>query len=271
MAVHLFRILKRYFPGVKIKLRKAGLPDDDEAFLKKTAMSSLYTSFAIVFILFLFMAKMKINLWLLLVLVPFLFAALFSYFLHYPDMLIIKQNKEISREIVYAGRFLVIELESGVSLYNAMVNLTKNYKALGRYFREIVHRIDLGTSMEESLIIAVETSPSPSLNKIYWQLLNSMKTGSDVTNALKSVMDQIVKEQIIMVREYGRKLNPLAMFYMMMAVILPSIGMTMVIVISTFVNIEISLTSLFVIVFFLGFMQFMFFNMIRTQRPAVGL
>ena len=59
------------------------------------------------------------------------------------------------------------------------------------------------------------------------------KTGADVSTSLNSVVEQITHEQMIEVKEYGRKLNPLAMFYMMMAVIIPTLGVTLLIVIST--------------------------------------
>ena len=51
-------------------------------------------------------------------------------------------------------------------------------------------------------------------------------------------------QQQIEVKEYGRKLNPLAMFYMMIAVIVPSLGMTMLVVLATFVGLKLSLLVL---------------------------
>jgi flagellar protein FlaJ len=76
---------------------------------------------------------------------------------------------------------------------------------------------------------------------------------------------------MIEIKEYGRKLNPLAMFYMIIAVILPSIGITMLIVLSTFIDLALDLTILLTIAFFLSIMQVMFLAMIKSSRPAVEL
>ena len=83
------------------------------------------------------------------------------------------------------------------------------------------------------------------------------------------MLEQIAKEQTIEVSKYGRKLNPLAMFYMIIAVILPSLGMTMMIVLSSFIELHLSLTILILIALFLGFVQFMFLSMIKFSRPAI--
>ena len=142
---------------------------------------------------------------------------------------------------------------------------------LGSYFKEVVDKVDLGTSIENALNDIVERAPSQAFRRILWQIINSLRTGSDISRSLTAVVDQISREQNIAVKEYGRKLNPLAMFYMMIAVILPSLGVTMLIVLSAFMQIKLTLPVLLVISFFLGIIQFMFIVMIRSSRPAVEL
>jgi hypothetical protein len=39
--------------------------------------------------------------------------------------------------------FLIIEIESGVPLYNAIYNIEKNYKVIGAYFGDIVNKVYL--------------------------------------------------------------------------------------------------------------------------------
>jgi len=129
----------------------------------------------------------------------------------------------------------------------------------------------MGTSMEDAINETIELVPSPNLRKILWQILNSIKTGADVTDALDSVLEQIIDEQKIAVEEYGRKLNPLAMFYMLIAVIAPSLGSTMLIIFSSFVGFKIGIAELLTMVGLLCFMQFMFYGLIKSARPAVDL
>jgi flagellar protein FlaJ len=215
--------------------------------------------------------RLNILLRILYFIFPIMFVVTFLYFMQMPEYKIRLKEKNIDREIVYACRFLIIELDSGVPLYNAMTNVAKSYKTVGRAFRDIIENIDLGSTIEDAIEDAITLTPSQDFRKVLWQILNSLKTGAEVSSALNAVVDQITREQIIKVSEYGRRLNPIAMFYMMIAVILPSLGITMLIVLSSFLAFELTLTILIVIAMALGFIQFMFIAMIRTSRPAVEM
>ncbi|MBN2566636.1 type II secretion system F family protein [Candidatus Woesearchaeota archaeon] len=254
-----------------MNLMMAGMIDEPEQFVRRTFTASLYMSLGLSFILLMLFAKIGISLLLIPALLPLIFVMLFLYMLKYPDMIILKRQKQISREIVFAGRFLIIELESGVPLYETFINVAKNYEGIGIYFKEVIDKVNMGIPFEQALNEATEMAPSPDLRKIMWQVLNSMKTGSDVTKSLNAVIDQITREQKILVAEYGRKLNPLAMFYMMVAVIIPSLGMTLLMIMATFVGFQLSLTILLILAGFLGFMQFMFLSIIRSSRPPVDI
>ncbi|MCX6710323.1 MAG: type II secretion system F family protein [Candidatus Woesearchaeota archaeon] len=201
----------------------------------------------------------------------FIFLGFFFFFLHAPDVKIMKEKQEIGKEIIFAGRFLMVELESGIDVYNSMIGVAQNYETIGKYMRHIIKQIDLGTPIEDAINEEVELTPSDDLRKILWQILNSLRTGADASKSLRSVIEQIVKEQHISITEYGRKLNPLAMFYMIIAIILPTLGVTMTIVLSTLMSIPIDFKILMVFLMFVAFMQFMFLSIIRSSRPAVGI
>jgi len=265
----IFQRVAKAAPMLKMKLKQAGIDDKPEDFIKKTFVSAFYMTTGLVVALFLVLAKFNVLKGIMFVFVPVIFFVMFFYMIRLPDLKISRKEKDISKEIVFAGRFLIVELESGVPLYNAMVNVSKNYEVIGRYFKEITDKIDLGTSMEDALNEAVEFIPSNDFRKILWQIINSIRTGSNVAKSLYSVMEQITKDQITEVNKYGKKLNPLAMFYMIVAVILPSLGMTMLIILSSFIKFELSLTILLALAGFLGFVQFMFISMVKFSRPAI--
>ena len=254
---------------LKLKLKQAGMEDKPEDFIKKTFISAFYMTTGLVVALFLVLAKLEVLKGIMFLIIPIIFAMMFFYMLKLPELKITRKEKEISSEIVFAGRFIIIELESGVPLYNAMVNVSKNFRIIGQYFREITDKVDLGTSMEDALNEAVEFVPSNDLRKILWQIINSIRTGSDISKSLYSVMDQVTKDQINEVNKYGKKLNPLAMFYMIVAVILPSLGMTMLIILSSFIKFQLSLTVLIALAGFLGFVQFMFIGVVKFSRPPI--
>ncbi len=264
--MELYKVLVRRFPGLKLKLLQARMIETPEHYLRKTVFTSVFAGLALLFVVFTFVPNAIVFLFF-----PVLFFIAFVYFLGYVDLRIEHIKRDINKEIVYAGRFLIIEVESGVPLYQAFRNLAKNYETIGAYFQELVERIDLGTSMEEAMNELITITPSPELRKMLWQLLNSLKTGSEVSTALISVFDQIVREQQIAMKEYGRKLNPLAMFYMMVAIIVPSLGTIMLIVLTSFLGFNLTLAAYAVIAGFIGFMQFMFLAVIRSSRPSMDM
>ena len=261
--------ISKAFPMLRMKLKQAGMEDKAEDFIKKTFLSAFYMTTGLVVMLFLLLAKFNVLKGAVFLIMPVVFFVMFFYMIRLPDVRISRKEKEISKEIVFAGRFIIIELESGVPLYNAMLNVSKNYDVIGKYFKEITDKVDFGTSMEDALNDAVEFVPSNDFRKILWQMINSIRTGSDVAKSLYSVMEQITKDQITEVNKYGKKLNPLAMFYMIIAVILPSLGVTMLIILSSFIKFQLSLTILISLACFLGFVQFMFISMVKFSRPAI--
>ena len=261
----LYKLLARRNPGLKTKLVQAGIQDSAEDYVKKTIFNSLLLSSGLAFITFMFLLSPVVFL-----IVPFFAFLFYFYFLGYVDVKIEQIKKDIDREIVYAGRFLIIEIESGVTFYDAIYNIEKNYKVIGTYFGDIVNKVYLGTSLEDALNETMITTPSNNLRKILWQILNSIKTGGDIGVSLNAVIDQIMKEQKISVQDYGKKLNPLAMFYMMIAIIIPSLGVTMIVVLATFLGLQVGLPFLLVIAGFLGFIQFMFLSIIKSARPSIS-
>ena len=198
ITISFLKFVARKFPNLPDQLRKARMPYSPEEFIRRTMLSTLYVSFGIVFIFFLLLAnvltKEKLILSLLIA-IPLVFAVLFFYFLQLPFVKINRIDRDINKEIIYAGRFLVVELESGVTLYDAMKNLVKSYPITGSYFMEVIYKIDIGTQIEDAIKESIENCPSNSLTKILWQISNSLRTGSNIALPLKTVVDTFIREQ----------------------------------------------------------------------------
>lgn len=268
-----YKFLARKNNWLDLKLRQARMDIKADEFIKQTLLSSLYLCFGLLIIFFLFFSNLKIGAKIVFLIAGFPIAYFFSfnYMLKLPDVKIRRLEKEINKEIIFAGRFIVIEIESGINLFKALENISVHYPKTGHIFDEILGKVELGTTLEDAIDEAILTCPSANLRKILWQILNSIRTGSNLAKSLNTVLNQIVHEQKIEVMEYGRKLNPLAMFYMMIAVIVPSIGITMFIVLASFIGLKLRLPVLLSIVFFIGFIQFIFLSVIKNSRPAIEL
>jgi pilus assembly protein TadC len=264
--MNLLKALASRLPELRRKLRVARLPDSPEYYLRKTLTLGFLIATSLTLVLFGFLKTP-----LVLLAFPVIWLAGSAYVYRLADLVIKKEARAINQELVYATRYMIIQLESGIPVYATFDNLAANYEHVGRYFREINEKMNLGTPLTDALNETIDTVPSDELRKILWQILNSLRVGSEMTGALQTVLDQVVREQKIAVVEYGRQLNPIAMMYMMFAIIVPSLGTTMLIVMATFIGIKLSLTVLLIFAGVLLFVQFMFLAMIKSQRPAVDL
>ncbi|VVB60324.1 Type II secretion system (T2SS), protein F [uncultured archaeon] len=200
---------------------------------------------------------------------PAVFAFSFYSSLYLPKVKGMKRAKEIERELPYALRHLLIEVKSGIPLYNGLVAISEKYGAASEEIRDMVEEINAGKSEIEAIEESIFKNPSYNFRRAFWQILNSLKTGTDIESSLESTVDDIIKQQLISIKKYGQELNPMTLMYMMVAIILPSLGITFLIVLSMFAGGGISSNLFIYIIVGLILFQAFFVNVIREKRPNV--
>ncbi len=258
--------------SLKRNLRIAHIRTTPEEFVKKAVMSALYISVAVTVLLFFLFSKTGM---VKLVWLPFISVLLFFFF--YIFMLqsvkgtIRKREREINMEVLFAGRYLLVKMESGTPFFNALIDASKSYGVSAKYFKEIVDDINTGVPIEEALETAREYNASEKFKRIIWQMLSAIKSGTDVTESLKGVLRAITAEQVIEIKAYGKKLNSLMLFYMIVAGVIPSLGITMLIIVSGFLQFQMGTPHFIAVVVFLSIIQLVFIAIIRSVRPMVNL
>ena len=85
--------------------------------------------------------------------------------------------------------------------------------------------------------------------------------------ALETILNQLSQEQIIDVKAYGQKLNPLGMFYMLFGIIIPSLGITLLVTLFSFVGVSIGPAVLWGVLILLVIVQYIFLTLIESSRP----
>ncbi|MCK4714650.1 MAG: type II secretion system F family protein, partial [Candidatus Aenigmarchaeota archaeon] len=163
--------------------------------------------------------------------------ASFITILSYPKIITIKRLRALENNLIPALRQLLIELKSGVSLFEAMRSLRTGYGAVSREFRELTDHVEGGTSEIKAINDASSRNPSFKFRRVLWQISNSLSVGSDVTVGLQDMVEELTKEKQDEIRRYGQELNPWTMIYMMAAVIVPSLGMSMLSILLSFLSI----------------------------------
>lgn len=195
--------------------------------------------------------------------------ASFFTLLIYPKIISMRRSRLLEKELIPATRQLIIELKSGVPLFNAMASISSDYGEVSREFKKMVTKINNGVPELDALADSSHENPSLQYRKVLWQISNALKTGSDVGSALEVILDELTRERVNQIRRYGQELSPWTMLYMLAAVVLPSLGVTLLIVISSFLSVPVPKIVLpAVLVFLLGF-QLFFMNLVSSRRPAV--
>ena len=191
--------------------------------------------------------------------------------INFPRSKASKRIKDIDRNLLPTLRTILIQINSGVPLFDVFVNIAKNdYGEISKVFDKMVKKINSGKPQVDALEEIAENNPSIYFRKSIWQLINGMKAGSNLSNVIKNIIDSLSKEQLIQIENYGSQLNPLAMFYMLVVIIIPSLGVTFITVMSSFLGAGIDtkyiLVGLFIFVFIF---QIIFLGMIKTKRPSL--
>jgi pilus assembly protein TadC len=268
------RIIHNYLrlnPKLISLLKQAKLKIRPEEFIKKAIIFSLYVSLTFTILSFFLFDTFSIPLIMLLPVFIIAYLMSFSFLLNSPRVTIRKRQREINQEVLFAGRYLLVKLDSGVPLYNALIDASNSYGISSKYFKEIVDDIKLGIPIEEALESTRESCPSDHFKIILTELITSLKTGVDVTVALRDVLQQIMKEQILEIKEYGKKMNAFMMLYMVLATVMPSLGVTMFIILAGLTGIPLSNGVMLIILLIMAFTQFMFLGVLKSLRPMVNI
>ena len=259
------------FPDLKKELRIAHIKTTPQEFVYKSLKFSLPFSLGLTILFFFIVDKAGLPLILIPVAFIVIFISVFKFAFLKLKAKIVQRQKEIDREVLFVGQYLLIQLYSGRPILNALIYTSKSYGVASKYIKEIVDDISTGSSLEKALQNAMVYSPSEKFRKILFHVNNALKLGIDVTKPLRAVLDEIRDEQNIEIKRYGKKLNTIIIFYMLIAVVIPSIGMTLFIVLSSFINFSITMTHFLIAVGFMMVVQFIFLSVFNTVKPTVNL
>ncbi len=202
----------------------------------------------------------------------FLSSFIFTLQLMYPKLYAARRQRNIEKNLIPSLEDILIQLNSGIPLFSIFVNIASyDYGELSAEFKKAVKKINAGLPQIEVFEELGDINSSPLFKRTLWQLSNGMKAGSDISNVIKDSIRSLTEEQLLQIQNYGNKLNPIIMFYMLVSVILPALAITFFTVISSLISLPtitsiLLYISLFVMVVFF---QIMFLGIIRSIRPSL--
>ncbi|MBW2989819.1 type II secretion system F family protein [Candidatus Woesearchaeota archaeon] len=260
------------FPFLKLSLRQAEVDFSVKEYLSMCIFSSLLFLVFFGSIISMILAMTGVESFLLFGIMASFAASLFVFIqqVNYPKLYSHRRVKNIEQNLLGALQNILIELNSGAPLFNILVNLSKgDYGNVSEEFSKAVKEINAGKSQIATLENMAAVNPSVFFRRAIWQLVNGMKSGADLSSVVNEIINSLSEEQVLQIQKYGSQLNPLAMFYMLVVVIAPSLGMTFLIILASFIKLSTSTTKLVfwglygVVIFF----QIMFMGVIKSRRP----
>ncbi|MBL7160269.1 MAG: type II secretion system F family protein [Candidatus Aenigmarchaeota archaeon] len=266
--------MSKMFPSMEFHLHQSGLDFDSREWLGLAFFVSL-----IYFILLLPLTSAVI--YTIRPILQFAFGIGFAvsagiavsilfYFSMYPRLMVKRKVKDIEGQIPHVLNHLLVEVRSGVTMFNAMSAIA--YGGYGRLSKEFGKAVtDINTGMSEIDALEKITAKTPSLffRRVIWQMVNAMRSGADIGDILKEIVDNITADQKTALKKYGSELNPLSLFYMMLVIIFPTLGIVFSLVMFSFIGVEFSIELLLVgMLALISVVQVMFVGLIKNKRPV---
>jgi len=261
-----------FYPPVRYDLKDLdiNLPVDQygaAAFFSAAIWAFLLSLFAL-----LFLSTIDINIGLRLLLIFLISIVMFAgfslFYLFYPGMMLKNMGAMIDRELIFVIRDMIIQMSSGIPFFTVLENVgNSNYQYLSEEIRNVLISVKSGTPLINALENMALHTQSKFLKKISWQLVTSIRAGADLTSTLKGISKMLVDYQFSMSKAFNSELNFIILIYMMVSAVLPTIGMTVMVIFSVFGLLGITPDFLMLVVFASFFGQLLIIAYVQVKRP----
>lgn len=262
--------ISKSFKSMDQELVRSDIKMKPAEYISMCFSSTLFLFIILSIVSSMLLSKLDTNIWGGIIGVFIICLFIFSQQLMYPKLKASKKITDIERNLLPALQNMLVQLNSGVPLFNVLATISDaDYGGVSEQFRIAVRQINAGHQQIPVLEELAKNNPSLHFRRTMWQIINGMKTGSNMSSVIKISIENLSEEQLIQIQQYGSQLNPLAMFYMIIAVIIPALGVTFIMIMSSFL----SMTPLLTKTIFWGllgalfFLQLMFMGMLKTRRP----
>ncbi|RME54838.1 type II secretion system F family protein [Candidatus Woesearchaeota archaeon] len=267
------------FKSLKLNIKHARLDVNEKDYFAMCLYSSLifFILVGLTFTVLLSMLKSKGIITTNVFTSSFIITLILTFFvflqqLNYPKLLKNRRLNDLEKNLLHALRNVLVQVSAGVPLFNILANIANsNFGEISNEFKMAVKEISAGVPEADALKNLTMNNPSTYFRRAMWQLSNGMKSGSDIGQVLQEIISTISEEQLVQIKTYGSELNPIAMFYMLLTVIVPALSITFLIILSSFLSFSENLTKALLLFLYsiVTFIQLMFLGIIKAKRPTL--
>lgn len=262
--------LSKIFPYLKLELSQAEISYDEKEYSAIIlAMGVIYFFFGFIISL-LFSIRFFPDIFILTGLIGgvSLGGFIMLQVAFYPKVKGKQKIREIERNLIFALRTMTVEIKSGVSLFDTLNIIAEgDYGALSTEFKKAVKEIETGTMEEVALEKLARYNPSLFFRRSIWQIINGMKAGADVSNVMEELVATMIREEKLQITKYGNSMKLLSLMYMMLGVIIPALGVTFLIVLSSFPQMQLGEFLFWMLLVFVVVGEFMYLGILKSKTP----
>lgn len=199
-----------------------------------------------------------------------IFALIFFTLIKYPGILAGKKAELIDKYLLFALKDLKLQITSGVTLYNGLVNISKaGYGRASQEFEKVARAVNTGTPVDKALEKMAVESKSEFLRRMTWQLVNTLKAGASLEGALNTLIRDLTMDQRDKIKTYASELNMWVLVYMLFAVAVPTIGATLLVILSSFAGFGITKGFFIFFIILCFIIQIILIGFVKSRRPVV--
>lgn len=261
-----------YLPGLKYDLKKTDINLSAKQYIAHALVNS-FAFFALFLSLLLFLNYMKGTGALKSVIYSLIiFFIIFYILLKYPGIIAGKKAELVDKHLIFALKDLRLQIGSGVPFYNALVNVSEaGYGQASAEIEKAAKAINVGMPVGKALEKMALESKSEFLRRITWQLINTLRSGASLKTALDTIIMNLTLDQRDKIKRYAYELNLWVLVYMLFAVAIPTIGATLLVILSSFAGFSITKQFFITFIVLCFFIQIALIGFVKTRRPVVIL
>ena len=262
----------RVFPSLRSTLKVSHLPIAPENYAAASLISALMYGliFGALFTLIGFFTAGDVQSALQMGISMGTAASLVSFMLHlyYPRIIAQQSAGGVEQGLMFALRSLQIQVNSGVSLYDAMANVARSdYGSISQEFEMVVQEINAGVNEATALERLALRTDSAFLKKTVWQLVTNIRAGSPLSSALQSIVNTLTEYQSRAIKGYAAELNMWILMYLLVAAALPTIGITFMVILSSIGGSDIQPDTIYSTIFGAFLIQIILIGLIGSRAP----
>jgi len=188
----------------------------------------------------------------------------------YPGIIVRKIAAKENKDLLFALREIIIDVDGGVPLFDSMRNISQSeYGYISLDFDWAVRRIESGMPEREALKQLALKTESEFLKRAAWQMVNALESGARMGDALESIAASVENYLFHEIRDYSSNLNFLLLLYMLGGIVAPSLGITFMILLPAFSGLGVTLESVFALISATAVLQIAMIGYMSSTRPGL--